>query len=58
MSRLLWARALFAVFVDDAEMDKISYSDGWVQCPGSNVVCESAVKNVSALIKGTVHMYV
>ena len=63
MSRLLWACTLGVaiaaeqVTVDDADTDKISYSDGWVHCPGSNVVCESALKTGSVL-NNTVHQYV
>ena len=61
MSRLLWARTLgvaiaVTIKVDDAETDNISYSDGWVQCPGSGPVCPDEL--LVAPYDNAMHRYV
>ena len=66
MSKLLWAHTLRVaiageLYVDDADTDKISYSDGWVQCPGPNVVCEGDAALILAeedTWNHTLHLYV
>lgn len=62
MIQILWALTTLGVaiaagtIVDDSETDKISYSDGWLQCPGSDPVCMGG--RLEAARNNTVHQYV